>query len=223
MEITQVEQYLLLLQVLADEESNREAFDAVCRLVDTLLTSRKTQMSQPRLNFNLFDPLRNGAPRQLRLAKFEQMQQREELAQRSPADFLAPYMVHHQQLAPTHQQSIAIMTACLIDLRKDFVEVLNELQRRYDEHVSEALHFKRFLKKFHDQFDDFDYDRLIKEGELIELNKRMIQQRLITTRENSQTKYNKLRRALLEDERLQFDQDYRDTELNKCRGTPTHN
>lgn len=204
-----VDQYLLLLDVLAAEESNLVAFEAVCQMVETLLATRKRQMSHPRLNFDLFDPLRNAAPRQLRLARYEQLQQRTALALKSNADFVAPYLVHYAKTPPNHQQSVDVMTACLADMRADFVDFLNELQRRYDEHVSEALHFKRFLKKFHDQFDDFDYDRLIKEGELIEVNKRMIQQRLITTREQSQAKYELVKRSLLLDERLTFNPEYR--------------
>lgn len=192
----------MLLELLAAEDANRSAFLDVCRLIDTLLSTRKMQMSRPRLNFSVFDPLRNRAPRQMRLAKFEQEQKRNELAQKSPADFLAPYLVRHPTSRPTPTESLAILNACLGDMREDSMRTLNELQRCYDEHVSEALHFKRFLKKFHDQFDDCDYERLIKEGELIELNKRMIQQRLMAARETSQTKYVQLKRLLLADERL---------------------
>lgn len=76
------------------------------------------------------------------------------------------------------------------------------------QHVSEALHFKRFLKKFQDKFDDTDYQRLIKEGETIEMNKRMLQQRLMTTRALSQAKYDNIKRRLLADDRLTFEEHF---------------
>lgn len=58
------------------------------------------------------------------------------------------------------------------------------------------------MSRFQDQFDDFDYDRLIKEAKNIELNKRMVQQRLILTHEEAQRKYEKVKESLLGDERL---------------------
>lgn len=67
--ITQLDQYLLLLEVLAAEETGRDAFIAACKLIDTLLETRKSQMAHPRLMFNLFDPLRNSAARNSRIAK----------------------------------------------------------------------------------------------------------------------------------------------------------
>lgn len=69
MDITQLDQYLLLIEVLAAEEKGREEFQAVTKLINTLLETRKTQMADPRLLFNLFDPLRNSASRNSRIAK----------------------------------------------------------------------------------------------------------------------------------------------------------
>lgn len=69
MYITQLDQYLLLLELLQAEEKGRDAFAAACQMIDTLLESRKLQMAEPRLMFNLFDPLRNSAARNTRIAK----------------------------------------------------------------------------------------------------------------------------------------------------------
>lgn len=177
-------------------------------------------MSAPRLHFDLFDQLRNNAPRQLRLAQLEQQQLHDKRTQDAAPDFLGPYLVQPgggvRLPPPTHQQSLAIMEACLADMRADFIAVLNELQRRYDEHVSEAKHFRRFLQKFHDQFDDADYDRLVAEGEQIELNKRMIQERLLTARATSQAKYDRVKRSVLLDERMGFRTSYREEALLTC-------
>lgn len=218
-----------MLRLIAAEDANRDAFDAACELIDTLLNTRKHQMSAPRLTFDLFDQLRNNAPRQLRLAQIEQQQQHDQRTQDAAPDFLAPYLVQPQlpggggggcnvRAPPTHDQSVAIMEACLADMRTDCLAVLNEQQRRYDEHVSEAKHFRRFLQKFHDQFDDTDYERLVADGEQIELNKRMTQQRLMTARASSQAKYDLMKRCVLRDERLGFRDSYREEELRNCGG-----
>lgn len=113
------------------------------------------------------------------------MKERNALALRSEADYLAPYLVYFEEMPPTADQSIAIFHDCLNAVKTDFVEMLNELQRKYDEVIlsllysnnrsllivslcaqldSEALQFKRFLNRFQDQFGDFDYERLVKEG-----------------------------------------------------------
>lgn len=167
--------------------------------------------------------------------QFQLIKERNEIALKSEADYVAPYLVYYAETSPDIPQSVAVYHACLDNLKKDFLEYLNELQRRYDEvnicvrapairpvnllycsffprshtqHVSEALHFKRFLKKFQDKFDDTDYQRLIKEGETIEMNKRMLQQRLMTTRAVSQAKYDTIKRRLLADSRLNFDEHF---------------
>lgn len=208
-----LDQYRLLLKLIDDEKTNRTAFEEVNELLKTLQQTRKREMAAPRLYFNLFDQLRNNAPRTLHLAKMEATERRAALAASIPADHLAPYLVHREN--PTHADSVAIMQTCLADMRNDCVAVLNELQRRYDEHVTEAQYFKKFLQKFHDQFDDTDYERLCAEGEAIELNKRMTQQRLTTARETYQAKYDGVKRGVLCDLRLGFDVQFRLDELKK--------
>lgn len=84
MGITQLDQYLLLLEVLAAEEKGREAFNDACKMIDTLLETRKVQMSEPRLMFNLFDPMRNSAARNSRIAK---------VCSYCPETYLIPYLL----------------------------------------------------------------------------------------------------------------------------------
>lgn len=61
------------------------------------------------------------------------MKERTALALRSEADFLAPYLVYFEDVPPKEDESIVIFHECLNAVRADFVEMLNELQRKYDE------------------------------------------------------------------------------------------
>lgn len=139
---------------------------------------------------------------------------------RSDADFLAPYLVFYKELPPTPEQSLAAFNSCLNDLKDRYVRLLNELQRKYEDvctnnflyryffininfqltHERNALN--RFLLKFETQFDNFDYERLVQEAKDIQLNQRMVQQRLTTTHEEAQKKYEKVKESLLKDIRL---------------------
>lgn len=68
-ELLPVDQYLLLLELLADERKRVFAFGAICKEFQDMLETRKIEMTTPRLTFSLFDPLRNDAPRKQRMAK----------------------------------------------------------------------------------------------------------------------------------------------------------
>lgn len=146
-----------------------------------------------------------------------------------PADFLAPYLVSFKgQL--NEEESMKAYKACLTDLRSRFVVLLNNLQRQYEDvrflviifsnyshnvHTfhrqltSEAKSLNRFLNKFENQFDNFDYNRLVTQAKDLELRKRMLQQRLTFTHQESQKKYDLVKSAMLKDPRLKlvFDDD----------------
>lgn len=89
--------------------------------------------------------------------------------------------------------------------------MLNELQKRYEELNKEEESLKRFLHKFQSQFDDFDYDKFIKEGENIVRNRRIIEKRIENITEELNRKYQTLKEALDNDERL--------TEIEKAHET----
>lgn len=61
------------------------------------------------------------------------MKERAAIALRSEADFLAPYLVYFEDIPPKADESIVIFHECLNAIKTDFVEMLNELQRKYDE------------------------------------------------------------------------------------------
>lgn len=58
------------------------------------------------------------------------------------------------------------------------------------------------MLKFETQFDNFDYERLVQEAKDIQLNQRMVQQRLTTTHEEAQKKFEKVKESLIKDIRL---------------------
>lgn len=68
--------------------------------------------------------------------------------------------------------------------------------------TSESKSLNRFLNKFENQFDNYDYKRLVQQSKKLELNKRMVQQRLTLTHEESQKKYETVKASLLKDTRL---------------------
>lgn len=139
---------------------------------------------------------------------------REELAKTQLADFLAPYLVRlglgtGRKLSPTDYAHAK--NECLSDFRQYYVEMLNELQKRYEELNKEEETLKRFLHKFQSQFDDFDYDKFIKEGENIVRNKRIIEKRIENVTEELDRKYKTLKETL--------DNDERHTEIEKAHET----
>lgn len=159
-----MDSYLLLLEQLKAEEKVIKAFNKRFADIARILQNRKREMKQPKLTFSVLDPMRNQAARRLRLEKFAKMEEREHIAKKEPADFLAPYLIYYVNRKPTKEESEVAMQGCLEHVKTYYLDMLNELQRRYDELTSETKSLKKFLIKFQDQFDDFDYDRLIKEG-----------------------------------------------------------
>lgn len=130
---TEVELYLLLLQQLTEEEKSKKSFDTRCRYIDEILYARKEEMSHPKLYFDIFDDLRNNAARVLRLAQYENMKKREAITAVSDPDFLAPYLVKFENRVPNRDESLLALELCLNDLKDYYLDLLNELQRRYDE------------------------------------------------------------------------------------------
>lgn len=72
----------------------------------------------------------------------------------------------------------------------------------YQQLTSEAKSLNRFLNKFENQFDNFDYNRLVQQAKDLELRKRMVQQRLTLTHQESQKKYEWVKASLQKDHRL---------------------
>lgn len=66
-------------------------------------------------------------------SQFQQIKERNEIALKSEADYVAPYLVYYAEKPPNCEQSVLVYRACLDNLKQDFLEYLNELQRRYDE------------------------------------------------------------------------------------------
>ena len=62
-----MELYRLLLDQLQYEERIRKQFERIMEEINNLRDLRKQEMASPVLKFKIFDPLRNGAARALRL------------------------------------------------------------------------------------------------------------------------------------------------------------
>lgn len=118
------------------------------------------------------------------------------------ADFLAPYIVRMGSGRHSRDEFIKARNECLSDFRQYYLDMLNELQRRFEELNTEEESLKRFLHKFQSQFDDYDYEKFIKEGENIVRNKRIIKNRIETVRDELDRKYKALMESLDSDERL---------------------
>lgn len=161
---TQLELYLVLLQQLKEEGIVTKCFNRRILEIDTILTTRQNQIKIPKLTFSIFDPLRNQAARKLRLEKYEETRAREELSKKLPADFLTPYILYHENRKPSPDESKNAYEECLNDLKQYYLDMLNDLQRRYDQLSSESKALKKFLLKFQEQFDDYDYERFLKDG-----------------------------------------------------------
>ncbi|EDW66467.2 coiled-coil domain-containing protein lobo isoform X1 [Drosophila virilis] len=200
---TNLELYKLLLEQLQSEDRIRKQFEKIQDDLSNIFDQRRMEKKEPKLKFGLFDPLRNGAARAIRMQQFkEELEQKREIASK-PADFLAPYLVPYKlQDELTQEQAVGAYHACLNDLKTRFVTLLNNLQRQYEDLTSEAKSLNRFLNKFENQFDNFDYNRLVQQAKDLELRKRMVQQRLTLTHQESQKKYEWVKASLQKDPRL---------------------
>lgn len=92
------------------------------------------------------------------------MKTRELLAKNQQADFLAPYLVRFEDKMPQKEEVDAAIRDCLKDFKKNYADMENELQRRYDESTAELNALKRFLHRYMDQFSAQEYEKLIHEG-----------------------------------------------------------
>nr|XP_017020697.1 coiled-coil domain-containing protein lobo isoform X2 [Drosophila kikkawai] len=196
-----LELYRLLRDQLSYEDQLRKNFEKIVDDINNIFDVRRSEKSEPKLKFTIFDPLRNGAARAIRMKQFEEEEELKKEIASKPADFLAPYLVPYQdELTP--EQSLYAYNACLNDLKSRFVSLLNNLQRHYEDLTSESKSLNRFLNKFENQFNNYDYKRLVQQSKDLELNKRMVQQRLTLTHEESQKKYELVKSSLLKDTRL---------------------
>ncbi|KAH8357830.1 hypothetical protein KR200_006069, partial [Drosophila serrata] len=198
---TNLELYRLLRDQLNYEDQLAKTFQHIFDDINNIFDVRKCEKIEPKLKFSIFDPLRNGAARAIRMKQFEEEEELKKEIASKPADFLAPYLVPYQgELTP--EQSLYAYNACLNDLKSRFVSLLNNLQRHYEDLTSESKSLNRFLNKFENQFNNYDYKRLVQQSKDLELNKRMVQQRLTLTHEESQKKYELVKSSLLKDTRL---------------------
>ena len=96
------------------------------------------------------------------------MKQREELAKKQQADFLAPYLVRYEDKKRIEQKDLdTAKEDCLHDFQRNFEEMVNELQRRYDESTGEINALKRFLHRYMEKFTVEEYDKFTVEGLVI--------------------------------------------------------
>ena len=150
--------------MLKDEEKSVDQFHIRDAEIKEILELRQQQIEKPLLKFSIFDPLRNESARKMRLQRFEQMKTRELLAKNQQADFLAPYLVRFEDKKPTKEDFDEAIKDCLRDFKQNYIDMENELQRRYDESTSELNSLKRFLHRYMDQFSVQEYEKLIYEG-----------------------------------------------------------
>uniref|UniRef100_A0A1B0BB45 Dynein regulatory complex subunit 7 n=1 Tax=Glossina palpalis gambiensis TaxID=67801 RepID=A0A1B0BB45_9MUSC len=177
---TQLEVYRLMLAQLDYEEKIIKQFEKIVEENNQILDQRRFEHENPK--------------------EKEDAYKRD--VQTKPADFLAPYLVIYKNRALTYDESWAAYKACLSDLKSRFVFLLNDLQRQYEDLITESKSLKRFLNKFENQFNNFDYEQLVQEAKQINLNKRMVQQRLTITHEEAQKKYETVKQSLINDPRL---------------------
>lgn len=202
--LSKVEQYLLLLEQLRMEEKCQNEFKSRSEFIAKLLKTRNDETEIPALTFSIFDPLRNAAARSMRLSRQEQLERRKELALKTEPDLVAPYLIRYSNRRPTTSESETIMNACLLDIETEYRHVLDELCRAHEDQALEEESLRRFLNKFQRQFEDFEYEMLVKQGERIESNKRVLQQRIDTVRQEFQEKFENVRQSILDDKRLHF-------------------
>lgn len=115
------------------------------------------------------------------------MEKQKQLFLESEPDLLAPYLVKYGDRKLDVNESMKVFDLCLKDFEADYLDLLNDLQRNFDEvnclifillklkHLQTFLYiffqlvleeqdFKRFLNKFQDKLDDFEYENFIKDG-----------------------------------------------------------
>ncbi|XP_053969983.1 coiled-coil domain-containing protein lobo-like [Anastrepha ludens] len=201
---TTLELYKLLLKELQHEDKIKKQFEKLVEEINGIFDLRRQEIKNPILKFNMFDPLHNGAAKALRMKQAAEEEMFKLDLATKPADFLAPYLVPYKNRPLSFEESWAAYNACLNDLKSRFVRLLNELQRQYEDLTTEAKSLNRFLNKFEDQFDNHNYESLVEQANTIASQKRMVQQRLTLTHEESQKKYETVKNSLMRDVRLQL-------------------
>uniref|UniRef100_W8AYE9 Dynein regulatory complex subunit 7 n=1 Tax=Ceratitis capitata TaxID=7213 RepID=W8AYE9_CERCA len=199
---TPLELYKLLLEELKHQDKVKKQFEKLLEEINAIFDLRRQEIKNPTLKFSIFDPLRNGAARAMQMKQAAEEEALKLEMSSKPADFLAPYLVPYKNRALTYEESWAAFNSCLNELKTRFVGLLNDLQRQYEDLTAEGKSLQRFLNKFEDQFDNYNYEKLVEQSNVIALHKRMIQQRLTLTHEESQKKYETVKASLMRDERL---------------------
>lgn len=67
------------------------------------------------------------------LLQYENVEKQKELYLKSEPDFLAPYLVKYANRKLSLSESMTVYNFCLTDFEKDYSDLLNELQQKYDE------------------------------------------------------------------------------------------
>jgi hypothetical protein len=183
-EPTQLELYLLRNQQVKAETKAVASFASRCEEIDKLIDLRRNEMDSPQLRFSMFDPLRNGEARKTRMERYAQIKAREELAKKQLPDFLAPYLCRTDSEALTAAEAKTAFDECLRNLKANYSDLTQELQRRHDEvsgapnndlklneqdifrsqSVAEGEALMRFLQRFQEKLNDDDYQSFIVEG-----------------------------------------------------------
>ncbi|ALC47937.1 lobo [Drosophila busckii] len=208
---TNLELYRLLIEQLKAEDRIKKQFEKLQDDIAAIFDQRRFEKAEPKLKFSIFDPLRNEAARAIRMQQHAEEEEHKRDMASKPADFLAPYLVPFKDKVLNPEESLIIYNACLNDLKTRFVTLLNILQRQYEDLTSESKSLNRFLNKFENQFDNFDYNHLVTQAKDLELKKRMVQQRLTLTHQESQKKYEWVKASLQKDERLNLKREEENT------------
>ncbi|XP_067619915.1 coiled-coil domain-containing protein lobo [Eurosta solidaginis] len=201
---TPLELYKLLLEEFRHEEKVKRQFEKLVEEINGIFDLRGKETSFPVLKFSIFDPLRNGSARSIRIQQVADEESFKLDMSKKSADFLAPYLVPYKNTLPTYKESCAAVNSCLMDIKIRSQRLLNDLQRQYEDLTTESKSLNRFLEKFEGQFYNFSYEKLVERDNFISLRKRMVQQRLTSTYEESKKKNDFVKSSLLKDVRLNF-------------------
>lgn len=112
------------------------------------------------------------------------MKTRELLAKNQQADFLAPYLVRFEDKKPQKEEVDIAIQDCLKDFKKNYADMENELQRRYDDSTTELNSLKRFLHRYMDQFSVQEYEKFIQEG-WVEIKSEIVRENEVKKKDRS--------------------------------------
>lgn len=206
--LSKVQQYLQLLAQMHAEKKCKGEFDSICELIKNIEMQLFQEMTEPKLKFSIFDSSHNSAARALRLSKQERIERQLDKVFRTDPDFIAPYLIKFTDKYVSHTlnptQSLYVKSACLSDLETEYERELNALQCAFEELVDKEKCLSNYLSKYQNNFDDSEYDTLLKLGQDIESHKKVLQQRMDATSNEFHEKLEKLQSSMKTDERFYF-------------------